>query len=114
MIADASATCVSGAGASLNSGTNPLWTPNGSELFYSHGTDIMSVSVKSTATFTAGRPLKLFGGPFDFSGTGGNRFDITPDGKRFVIVAGQCVERPMQINVVLNGLDEIRRLTSDK
>ena len=70
-------------------GRQPRWRRDGKELFYlSTDGKLMSVEVKTEPRFAAGAPKPLFdvrqfpsnataGGPF--------RYDVAPDGKRFLI-----------------------------
>jgi hypothetical protein len=60
----------------------------------------------------AGRPVLLFMGPYDYMGQVAN-FDVTPDGQAFIMVRGEDGTNPwMQINVVVNWFEELRRLES--
>jgi len=92
-------------------GAEPVWSPDGSELFYRSGDQMMVVSVQTEPTFSAGRPRVLFEGSYLSSSisTGFHYYDISPDGQRFLMIkeagAGQA-----QINVVLNWFEELKRL----
>jgi Tol biopolymer transport system component len=92
-------------------GAEPVWSPDGTELFYRSGNKMMVVSVQTDPTFNAARPRVLFEGSY-LSTTisiGLQYYDISPDGQRFLMVkdagAGQT-----QINVVLNWFEELKRL----
>ena len=37
-----------------------MWSPDGRELFYRHGKDLMSVRVETERAFSAGAPTVLF------------------------------------------------------
>ena len=45
---------------STNGGNHPRWSPDGDELFYLEGQDLMAVSVKGTESLDHGTPVKLF------------------------------------------------------
>src|SRR5712691_2533003 len=49
---------------SNDGGGEPHWSSNGKELFYSKGEEIMSVDVKTSPQFEAGKPRLLFKGLF--------------------------------------------------
>jgi Tol biopolymer transport system component len=92
-------------------GAEPVWSPDGTELFYRSGDQMMVVSVQTDPTFNAARPRVLFEGSY-LSTTisiGLQYYDISPDGQRFLMIkeagAGQT-----QINVVLNWFEELKRL----
>ena len=98
---------------STEGGTEPVWAGNG-ELFYRNesGDKMMVVDITTEPTFRAGNPRLLFEG-FYQGGIGGNRafYDVTPDGQRFLMVkAGEQETEAMQINVVLNWFEELKRL----
>ena len=71
---------------SVKSGLQPVWRPDGKEIFYVdvEGT-VMSVAIKSFQPFTASNPEALF--LSQIIGTRGffHEFDVSPDGKRFLI-----------------------------
>jgi Tol biopolymer transport system component len=88
-------------------GGSPVWSPDGRELFYMNGTSMMTVSVEARgADFVAGKPRLLFDGPFDTSQD--INFDISPDGKRFVMVEADPDAKPTKINVVINWIEELK------
>ncbi len=89
-------------------GGEPVWSPDGSELFYRSGDQMLVVSVQTEPTFSAGRPRVLFEGSYFSSSIslGYQYYDISPDGQRFLMIkeggTGQT-----QINVVLNWFEEL-------
>ena len=95
---------------SVDGGIVPVWAPDGKEIYYVHDVSMMAVSVEGSETkITAGAPRKLFDFP---PGRRSERdlrsFDITPDGKRFVLLrsANPGVGR-RQINVILHWTSEL-------
>ena len=97
---------------SNDGGTRPLWAPNGRELFYtSAGGSLMSVPVETEPTFSPGRAEALFGGHFAPPGAPtGRTYDISSDGKRFLIVRGEDDGEDAQLVVVQNWFRELERL----
>jgi len=94
----------------------PLWSPhNGKELFYfNHDSQkLMAVSIQTQPAFSFGQPVPL---PIEgiSQPAGGRRYDIMPDGKRFLVMLpetqtkGQARGAP-QINVVLNWFEELKK-----
>lgn len=95
---------------SINGGTEPVWSPQGREIFYVADNKLMSVQVTRGSGLQLSRPVALFDvTPYFFGGTGRN-YDVSPDGKRFVMVkrpASQfAASRP--IGIVLNWVEELR------
>jgi serine/threonine protein kinase len=74
-------------------GVNPRWNPNGKEILYRKIDDFMSVEVKTEPQMEIGKPRLLFNGLFD-------DYDVSRDGKRFLMIRGQPPVPRTQINVV--------------
>jgi serine/threonine-protein kinase len=101
---------------STGGGSVPLWSPDGRELFYLEpsGTQLMAVPVTTGRDFNAGTPKVLFEGAF-YIRPGSSAYDITPDGKRFLIISQGTASttessEPPNIIVVQNWLEELKRL----
>jgi len=104
---------------STGGGTRPLWRPDGRELFYlSPGGQLMGVPVETDA-FAAGNPEVVL--EVAYVGSSGIRggvsfgrtYDISPDGKRFLMIkeSGAVDDtEPAQLILVMNWLDELKRL----
>jgi Tol biopolymer transport system component len=72
---------------SSNGGAFPVWRADGRELYYWSGDRLVAVSVdagRGDRTPTLGAPTVLFIAPY-YSGPN-TMYDVSPDGKRFVIV----------------------------
>ena len=69
----------------------------------------MAVGIKTEPTFSAGRPRLLFEGAYRLGGLR-RRYDLSPDGQKFVMI--ERVEEPTftQIHVVQNWSEELKRL----
>ncbi len=91
-------------------GGEPVWSPDGRELFYRTGDKMMLVSIETEPTFRAGRPDVLFEGSYRSTPIplGMQYYDIMPDGQKFLMIKRD--QAPAQINVVLNWFEEIKRL----
>jgi len=74
---------------SNNGGFEPLWSRDGRELFYWQGTTLMAVAVKTEDEFSFSAATPLFSGSyFTFPGPAGRTWDVGPDGRFLMIVAG--------------------------
>ena len=77
---------------SLDVGIRPVWSPDGSELFYvdPQANMLMVAQVETEPTFSSStpKPLLSLSGFYAFGGgaTGGRSFDLAPDGDRFVFL----------------------------
>jgi serine/threonine protein kinase len=94
---------------STEGGTEPLWAPNGAELFYvSGGPNLVSVPVQTTPTFRRGEESVLF--PLDpYYGSALHRgYDVTADGQRFVMIREADADTGIEIIVVENFFEELR------
>jgi Tol biopolymer transport system component len=91
-------------------GTQPVWSGSGREIFYRNGAQMMAVPVRAGDTFQAGAPTVLFENA-SLVGSGGEpRFDVTRDGKRFVMVRDNTRVQGGLIHVVQNWDQELKRL----
>ena len=86
-------------------GTAPIWARNGRELFYRQGTRMMAAAIDTGRQFTVGKPKLLFEKDYEIAD-----YDITPDGRRFIMMKGEGENAITRVNVVLNWFDELRRL----
>jgi serine/threonine protein kinase/Tol biopolymer transport system component len=105
---------------SNNGGESPLWSPDGRELFYLSNDGVMAVSVETEPTFKCGKPRVLFKGSY-IAGYGDSPpWDISPDGKRFLMIkppaaAGAApTAAPRKINIVLNWFEELKQRVPKK
>ena len=101
---------------STEGGTTPRWARDGRELFYSNGTQILAVDIQTSRAFHTGAPKVLFETPKAYLSPGLTvnnvlTFDVSPDGKRFLMVKPPSSPQPAtdQVNIVLNWFEELRR-----
>jgi len=100
---------------STSGGDSPLWSPDGSELFYRSGDSVIAVPVQTEPVFKPGKPETLFKGAYvSASLQDAHTWDISPDGRRFLMMkATEAVasadEGPRRINIVLNWTEELKR-----
>ena len=95
---------------STNGGYEPVWSRDGRELFYRSGDALMVVAVSTRSDFVAGLPRRLFSGDYEQSDTGTAGYDVSPDGRRFLMIQPAQPQRAVtQFNIVLNWFDALRR-----
>lgn len=94
---------------SIDGGREPVWSPDGTELFYRHGDAMMAVPVETDRTFAAGRPVELFEGRYASEYKGAPHYGVGPDG-RFLMVEIEATSAPVRLDIVLNWFDELNRL----
>jgi WD40 repeat protein len=92
-------------------GLQPLWSPDGKQLFYSSGA-LFVVTVTTARGFEFSSPLQM-PRPFQLSGPSAARsYDIMPNGQRFIgiVPSGQGQAGVSgQIQVVINWFEELKR-----
>ncbi len=96
--------------ASAGGGANPLWSRDGTELFFVRLDDaaLVSVAVRDDDGLELGVPQKLFEGLLSTSRAGD--FDVASDG-RFITVAGESDDtNRLEIRVLGNWQAEVNRL----
>jgi serine/threonine-protein kinase len=100
---------------STSGGTEPVWSRDGRELFYLNGDAMMAVEIRTSPTFAAGAPRKLFEGRFVRSPNSVASYDVSADGQRFLRVQPMHPDPPThQIQVTLNWFEELKRLVPAK
>ncbi|TDI41410.1 MAG: hypothetical protein E2P02_15070 [Acidobacteria bacterium] len=95
---------------STDGATAPAWGPNGRELFYLHGHEMVAVPVETEPSFRVGRPETLFlKQHLDFGW--GRPYDVGADG-RFLMVTPVSEDQleTREIILVLNWFEELERL----
>jgi serine/threonine-protein kinase len=104
---------------SSDGGTDPVWRRNPGEMFYRNGDSMMAVTVSTGSTFQAGRPQEIWKGHYSHGmssscgppGTTSSNYDVTPDGKRFLMIKDDDQDRAIskQVVVALGWADEVTR-----
>lgn len=99
---------------SRGGGVQPVWSPNGGELFYANDNSILSVSFGTTPTFVASNPRVLFSGPYRQWQPGaqrGHTYDVAPDGQSFLMIReAEDVGIANELVVIQNWFEELTRL----
>jgi Tol biopolymer transport system component len=93
-----------------NVGDSPIWSHDGKQLIFSSNRRLMVVDVQTKPAFSFSEPKQL---PIETENTQGRPYDITPDGKSFLVMQ-RPAETPAtetstpQVNVVLNWFRELQ------
>jgi hypothetical protein len=75
-----------------------------------NGDKMMVVGVSTQPTFSAGKAELLFEGHYRPTNVSLPRYDVSPDGQRFLMVKDAGAERSTtQINIVMNWFEELKR-----
>jgi Tol biopolymer transport system component len=93
---------------STDGGQRPRWSRDGRELCYRQGDAVMAVSVDTGAGFRAGKPRRLFAGPYRGESQE-MAFDVSPDGRRFLMIKSDAAATLRQINTVQNWFEELKQ-----
>jgi hypothetical protein len=90
-------------------GMEPMWRRDGAELFFrgSHG-EMFAVPVSTTRGFVSGTPKLLFRANTLAMTDNFRRYDVHPDGKRFLMVTSGGVDAS-HLDVIFNWGVELAR-----
>jgi eukaryotic-like serine/threonine-protein kinase len=88
---------VSGSG-----GSEPVWTSRGTELVYRVGDQFMSVAVAPGPGLRLGTPRPLFSGTYARLAWPEPNYDVSPDGRHFLMVKGNQASLPTHLTLVMN------------
>jgi serine/threonine-protein kinase len=95
---------------STEGGSEPLWSQDGRTLFYRSGNRLIRVPVQPGAEWVAQKPQVALEVKYEANAISGiPNYDVSPNGKEFVMVRSQPRMLPGQIQVVLNWFEELRR-----
>jgi Tol biopolymer transport system component/tRNA A-37 threonylcarbamoyl transferase component Bud32 len=98
---------------SVGGGVEPVWSRNGTELFFrGQRGEMFATPVTLGAHFTHGTPKVLFTLPGLVQDLFHRAYDVTPDGKRFLMVTSSG-DNAADLNVIFNWRVEVERLTEN-
>ena len=96
---------------STDGGIEPLWSRDGRELFFRNGDQMLAAAILSSESeFRAGRTRVLFEGRYEVSPVPATNYDVSLDGKRFVMVKVEQSDVPDHFRLVQNFLSELETL----
>jgi hypothetical protein len=96
---------------SKEGGIHPRWAGN-AELFYRTGNRLMAVAVSASPSFRSEDPRLLFAGMYDNPIV--HPYDVTADGKQFVMLQREAQAEPAPIVVVHGWMNEMRQRAQSK
>jgi len=99
---------------STDGGNEPVWARETGQLFYRRGDAIMEVAITTSPMPVIGTPQPVFEGPYTKSSAFWPDYDVTPDGRRFLMVKSSPRKPATRINVVLGWDQEFQRLATSK
>ncbi len=93
-----------------------MWSADGRYLFYRNGDQVREVTIQTEPTFQAGQPVTLFVGRYDAPAmsSGSIDYDVSPDGRHFVMVRRDDELVPRQLYMVLNWFREVEELVPSR
>ena len=94
---------------STEGGKAPVWSPDGRELYYTSGSTLMVAQITPEPDFAIGTPKRLFEGSYNMGGNLGHGYDVSLDGKRFLMIK-KSEDPEMQLIHVQNWFEELKRL----
>jgi hypothetical protein len=89
-------------------GGSPTWSRTGRELFFVEGRQMMVAEIVPGSEMRVGVPRRLFEGAFVWERAG--NFDVSVDGRRFLMIEAEQGELAGEARVVLNWFSDLRRL----
>ena len=94
---------------SIGGGDAVTWSPDGSQLFYRLGSQMMAIAVDTSESFEASPPVQLFEEPYYGTPGGVRQYHVTPDGGFLMLQAAQADtnESPTQVVLVQNWHQEL-------
>jgi serine/threonine-protein kinase len=107
---------------SSEGGMDPVWRPDGKEIFYRNDRKMMAVAVSTQPLFKPGAPQLLWEGDYMFGpssgcgikGTTTTSYDVSPDGRRFLMIRESDQKMyATKIIVVLNWVEDLKRMMAD-
>ena len=97
---------------STEGGTEPVWSPDGRELFYREGGAVMRVPINDGLPSTWGAPEVVYRGTYrlETQGVYSRYYDVSPDGQRFLMIQEAFVggdETPADMIFVEHWVEEL-------
>lgn len=93
------------------SGNEPVWSADGTEIYYRAGGKMMAVAVETAPTFRAGTPRMLFEDVYYKSYDASTQYDLEyPEGKRFLMMKEVSDRRDAELVYVDNWSEQLKDL----
>jgi len=88
-------------------GKEPVWSRSGSELYYRQGTAMVEIPIATEPVLRVGKAEVLFDGPYQADRAGHSAYDVSPDGKRFLMIRNEGAGE-IDLHVVFNLGEELK------
>ena len=98
---------------STEGGSEPVWARSGRELFVRNGRKMLATEITTRPRLQAGATRVLFEGTFDNLPWNAN-YDVSADGERFLMIQPAVPDLATRVDVVINWLDELKRIVPTK
>jgi hypothetical protein len=85
---------------SNHGGIAPRWRQDGKEIFYVEQHNLMAATVATHPVFSSSTPIRLF------QNAALPNYDVSSDGKRFIVMEKPPAGSPLTIHVVQNWFEE--------
>jgi len=92
---------------SHDGGGYPVWSRDGTELFFRSGRAMMAVAIDDGLDLSRQEPRELFRGDYLSGDLFGRSYDVHPDG-RFLMMKEQSPSRPGELIIVQNWFEELK------
>ncbi len=86
---------------SIDGGLSPIWAPDQKALFFRNGGQVLMARITGGGELAFEPPERLFAGPYTVDLMGHQRWDVAPDGERFLMVESS---EDFRIVIVENGV----------
>ena len=98
---------------STGRGSEPVWSADGTAVFYRDANRLMIAGIRNGEVIAP--PRVIFTAPFEFdvNAVGMQNYDVSPDGRRFLMIAATDDARPTG-RFVQNWFEELKRLAATK
>ena len=93
---------------SRDGGTEPRWAGTGRELFFKSRAQLMVVDVPTGATFAPSAPRPLFSVASYRTAENRQQYDVSPDGRRFLMIRIRDRQMVGELFYVENWFEELR------
>jgi len=94
---------------STQGGSEPVWSHDGNELFYRDAaSNLISMQVTNSPTFATGRSTVLFASGNYAAYEASPQYDVSPDGKRFLMMRAGTGTLTDRVIVVENWFEELK------
>ena len=91
---------------SVNGGSEPRWSADSAEFFFRNGDLMMVADVQAGDNLVTSEPRVLFEARYDASD--GINYDVSPDGKTFVMIETDPSGDGRRLEVILNWHEELK------